>query len=157
MKAVLTLPRGLRARSEEGKRVVLVKMTDGRRHGGLGRGGTEPALVGGDARSPAYSSIHEYLAPALIGHDIFDIAGPHAKMNTELAPGLDPGQPIAKAAIDVAVHDLICRRLGIPLQSLARRKARDRVKLARLVSAPTRKRRRGSRSRASPRATTASR
>ena len=104
------------------------------------------------------TSIRHYLAPAVIGHDLFDIAGLHAKMNTELAVGLDPGQPIAKCAIDLAVHDLIGKRLGITLQSWLGAKRADSVPLARLVSG--RHARRGgaaSRKRRSPRASAASR
>jgi muconate cycloisomerase len=71
----------------------------------------------------------------VIGHDAFDVAGLHERMNTELAPGLDPGQPIAKNAIDVACHDMICRKLGINLQSWLGAKRQDHVRLARLVSA----------------------
>ena len=77
------------------------------------------------------------LAPALLGHDIFDIAGAHAKMNTELASGMDPGQPIAKCALDVALHDLVCRRLGIALHQWLGAKRLDRIRLARLISAAT--------------------
>jgi len=56
-------------------------------------------------------------------------------MNQELAPMFDPGQPIAKNAIDIAAHDLICRRLGIPLQSWFGAARADSISLARLVSA----------------------
>jgi muconate cycloisomerase len=72
----------------------------------------------------------------VIGRDAFDIAGLHAAMNKELAPGLDPGQPVAKNGIDVAVHDMICRKLGIPLQAWLGTRQSDRVDLARLISAP---------------------
>jgi len=74
--------------------------------------------------------------PALLGRDPFDIAGLHAAMNTELAPGLDPGQPIAKAALDLAAHDLVCNKLGINLQSWLGAKGADRIELSWLVSAP---------------------
>jgi muconate cycloisomerase len=63
-------------------------------------------------------------------------------MNRELAAGLDPGQPIAKCAIDVAVHDLIGHRLGIPLQSWLGAKRTRPITLSRLISAahvPTRR------------------
>jgi muconate cycloisomerase len=68
---------------------------------------------------------------------VFDIAGVHARMNQELAVGLDPGQPIAKCAIDLALHDLIGKRLGISVQSWLGAKRADSVGLARLVSAAT--------------------
>jgi L-Ala-D/L-Glu epimerase len=134
MKAVLTLPRGPSRTLAEGKRVALVKMTDADGNVGWGEAGPSRRWSAETLES-CLSSIREYLAPALAGHDIFDVAGAHARMNAELATGLDPGQPIAKCAIDLALHDLICRRLGIPLQAWLGAKRADRVRLARLVSA----------------------
>ena len=136
MKAVLTLPRGPSRTLAEGKRIAMVKITDRDGHVGWGESGPSRRWSAETLES-CITSIREYLAPALIGHDVFDIAGAHAKMNQELATGLDPGQPIAKCAIDVALHDLACRRLGIPLQAWLGAKRVDRVKLARLVSAAT--------------------
>lgn len=136
MKAVLTLPRGPSRTLEEGKRVVLVKMTDADGNVGWGEAGPSRRWSAETLES-CTTTIREYLAPVLLKHDVFDIAGAHAKMNTELASGLDPGQPVAKAALDVALHDLVCRRLGIPLQAWLGAKRLDRVKLARLVSAAT--------------------
>jgi L-Ala-D/L-Glu epimerase len=135
-KGVLTLPRGPSRTIAEGKRIVVVKMTDQDGNVGWGEAGPSRRWSAETTESCA-SSIREYLAPALIGHDIFDIAGAHARMNLEVAPGLDPGQPIAKCALDVAMHDLVCRRLGISLQSWLGAKRLDRVRLARLVSAAT--------------------
>jgi muconate cycloisomerase len=134
MKAVLTLPRGPSRTIAEGKRIALVKLTDRDGHVGWGEAGPSRRWSAETLESCA-SSIREYLAPALIGHEVFDIAGAHAKMNVELATGLDPGQPVAKAALDVALHDLVCRRLGIPLYAWLGAKRADRVPLARLVSA----------------------
>jgi muconate cycloisomerase len=135
-KAVLTLPRGPSRTLAEGKRIVMVKMTDQDGNVGWGEAGPSRRWSAETTESCA-SSIREYLGPALIGHDIFDIAGAHARMNQELATGMDPGQPIAKCALDLALHDLVCRRLGISLQSWLGAKRLDRVRLARLVSAAT--------------------
>jgi L-alanine-DL-glutamate epimerase-like enolase superfamily enzyme len=135
-KAVLTLPRGPSRTLAEGKRLVLVRVVDEDGHVGWGEAGPSRRWSAETVESCA-TSIREYLAPALIGHDIFDIAGAHQRMNTELACGLDPGQPIAKCALDVAIHDLVCRRLGIPLHQWLGSRRLDRVRLARLVSAAT--------------------
>jgi muconate cycloisomerase len=135
-KAVLTLPRGPSRTIAEGKRIVMVKMTDRDGHVGWGESGPSRRWSAETVESCA-STIREYLAPALLGHDIFDIAGAHAKMNTELASGMDPGQPIAKCALDLALHDLVCRRLGIALHQWLGAKRLDRIRLARLISAAT--------------------
>ena len=136
MKGVLTLPRGPSRTLEEGKRVALVKMTDSDGNVGWGEAGPSRRWSAETLES-CVSSLRQYLAPAVIGHDLFDIAGLHARMNQELAVGMDPGQPIAKCAIDLAVHDLIGKRLGIPVQSWLGAKRVDSVPLARLVSAAT--------------------
>ena len=136
LKAVLTLPRGASRTLDEGKRIALVKITD--TDGNVGWGEAGPSRRwSAETLESCVSSIRNYLAPVVIGHDVFDIAGLHAKMNQELAVGMDPGQPIAKCAIDLAVHDLVCKRLGINLQSWLGAKRADSVPLARLVSAAT--------------------
>jgi len=136
IRAVLTLPRGPSRSLEEGKRLALVKVTDQDGHVGWGEAGPSRRWSAETLES-CVTSIRQYLAPAVIGHDIFDIAGLHARMNQELAVGLDPGQPIAKCALDLAVHDLIGKRLGITVQSWLGAKRADSVTLARLVSAAT--------------------
>jgi L-alanine-DL-glutamate epimerase-like enolase superfamily enzyme len=136
MKAVLTLPRGPSRTLDEGKRVALVKVTDTDGNFGWGEAGPSRRWSAETLES-CVSSIRQYLAPAVLGHDVFDLAGLHGRMNQELASGLDPGQPIAKCAIDLAVHDLIGKRLGISVQSWLGAKRADAVPLARLVSAAT--------------------
>jgi L-alanine-DL-glutamate epimerase-like enolase superfamily enzyme len=64
----------------------------------------------------AVSTIRRYLAPAVIGHDVSDRAGLHAKMNAAIGRGTSTGQPIAKSALDLAVHDLAAKRAGLPLR-----------------------------------------
>ncbi len=135
LKALSRLSRGVPRTMEEGKRVILVKMTADDGTVGWGEAGPSRRWSAETTHS-CYTTIKEYLAPALLGRDPFDIAGLHAAMNTELAPGLDAGQPIAKAALDLAVHDLVCKRLGIPLQDWFGAKGADRIELSYLVSAP---------------------
>jgi muconate cycloisomerase len=135
LKAVATLSRGVSRTIEEGKQLILVKMTAD--DGSVGWGEAGPSRRwSAETTHSCHTSIKHYLAPALVGRDPFDIAGLHAAMNTELAPGLDPGQPIAKAALDLAAHDLVCSKLGINLQSWLGAKGADRIELSWLVSAP---------------------
>ena len=135
LKAVATLSRGVSRTIEEGKQLVLVKMTADDGTVGWGEAGPSRRWSAETVHSCA-TSIRHVLSPALIGRDPFDIAGLHAAMNTELAPGLDPGQPVAKAALDLAAHDLVCRKLGINLQTWLGAKGADRIELSWLVSAP---------------------
>ncbi len=134
LKAVVTLARGVSRTLEEGKQLVLVKMTG--EDGTVGWGEAGPSRRwSAETTHSTYTTIKHYLAPVLIGRDATDIAGAHDAMNTELAPGLDPGQPIAKAAVDHALHDLVCKSLGINLQTWLGAKRLDRIPLAYLVSA----------------------
>jgi L-alanine-DL-glutamate epimerase-like enolase superfamily enzyme len=64
----------------------------------------------------AVTTIRRYLAPAVIGHDVCDRAGLHAKMNAAIGRGTSTGQPIAKSALDLAIHDLAAKRAGLPLR-----------------------------------------
>jgi len=135
LKAVVTLSRGVSRTIGEGKQLVLVKMTADDGTVGWGEAGPSRRWSAETTHS-CFTSIKHYLAPVLIGRDPFDIAGLHAAMDGELAPGLDPGQPVAKAALDLAAHDLVCRKLGINLQSWLGAKGADRIELSWLVSAP---------------------
>ena len=136
LRGVLTLPKGASRSLEEGKRVALVKMTGD--DGTVGWGEAGPSRRwSAETLESCVTAIRSYLSPAVIGMDAFDIAGLHESMNREIAPGLDPGQPIAKNAIDVAAHDMICRKLGITLQSWLGTKRQDHVRIARLISAAT--------------------
>ena len=140
LKAVLTLPRGPSRTLEEGKRIAVVKITAD--DGTVGWGEAGPSRRwSAETLESCVSSIRLYLAPVLIGHEVEDIAGLHAKMNRELATGMDAGQPVAKAGIDIAVHDLVCKKRGIPLDNFFRegrgQKPARSIALSRLVSAAT--------------------
>ncbi len=69
------------------------------------------------------TTIRNYLAPVLIGHHVFDITGVHRIMNQSIAPGFGTGQPMAKAGIDIALHDLYGRITNRSLPEIWGRKA----------------------------------
>ncbi len=58
------------------------------------------------------AAIERYLAPVLIGGNPFDIDGAHRAMNRAISPSFSTGMPIAKAGIDLALHDLAGRLRG---------------------------------------------
>ncbi len=76
------------------------------------------------------STLRDYLAPALIGHDASDIAGAHDKMRKAISPSFSTGMPIAKAGIDLALHDLWSKREGKPLAALWGRKPLPAITLS---------------------------
>lgn len=75
-------------------------------------------------------ALRDYLAPALTGRDPLDIAGAHAAMNRAIAPSFSTGMPIAKAGVDLALHDLWGKLAGKSLPELWGRKPLERVVLS---------------------------
>ena len=77
LKATARLSRGVPRTIEEGKRVILVKMTAD--DGTVGWGEAGPSRRwSAETTESCHSSIKHYLAPVLIGRDPFDLAGLHA-------------------------------------------------------------------------------
>jgi muconate cycloisomerase len=81
------------------------------------------------------TTIRHYLAPALKGLPAWDIDAVHRSMERTINPGATVGQPLAKSGIDVALHDLLARTLGVPLYVLLGGKRLDAIKLSYVVSA----------------------
>ncbi len=71
------------------------------------------------------TTIENYLAPALIGLPADDFPEVRAIMDREIAPGITVGQPVAKSGIDMALHDITAKAIGL---SLHRYFGADRVK-----------------------------
>jgi L-alanine-DL-glutamate epimerase-like enolase superfamily enzyme len=78
----------------------------------------------------AATALEHYLAPALIGREASDIPGAHAAMNRAIAPSFSTGMPIAKAGIDLALHDLVGRTQRKSLPELWGRTPLPRVTLS---------------------------
>jgi len=69
-----------------------------------------------------------FLAPRLVGRLVEDLADLIDSTDATLA-----GQHTVKAAIDMALHDLLARRSGVPLHTLLGGKLRERVALSRIL------------------------
>ncbi|PTX64894.1 muconate cycloisomerase [Melghirimyces profundicolus] len=80
------------------------------------------------------STIRNYFAPRLIGMKVQDLQSVHRMMNGEIKGGVNTGQPIAKAAVDTALHDLIGRRENKTLPGLWMAPDRDFIHLSWLIS-----------------------
>lgn len=68
--------------------------------------------------------IERHLFPAIEGMDPFDIDLIHTKMELAIR-----GYPYAKAAIDIALHDIMGKSIGKPIYQLLGGKNRDRIPL----------------------------
>jgi muconate cycloisomerase len=81
-----------------------------------------------------YWTIKRYLRPVALGRPAWDLDGLHRVMDRAILPGFSKGQPIAKAGLDEAVHDLLARSLGVPVYQLLGGKRRDTIELGWIVS-----------------------
>lgn len=76
------------------------------------------------------STIRVHLAPVLIGRDPFDIEGIRVVMDQAIAPSFSTGQPICKAGVDLALHDLNGKLRGRPAAAAWNKKGSDRITLS---------------------------
>ena len=113
-----------------GRYVILKLQTD---QGILGLGeATVLPMWGGDhmryfGESPG-TTVHivtDYLVPAIVGQDPFDIEAIHAIMDRTVK-----GYPYAKAAIDMALYDIMGKALGVPAYRLLGGLSRPEARLA---------------------------
>lgn len=109
---------------------ILVKLTASEGESGWGEGRPLPQWSYETAES-IYTTIRDYLAPAISGLEITDRQGLHKRMHSVIGRGPSTGSPIAKAILDMALHDLCARSAGLPLRSyLGGESAAQRVELS---------------------------
>ena len=90
----------------------------------------------------AETTLRDYLAPAVLGADPRDLDDVHARMERAIRPSFSVGQPIAKAAIDLACYDLWGKQVNKPVTSLLpggslTGKTASEVRLSWTVQSPT--------------------
>lgn len=83
------------------------------------------------------TTIDRYLAPAVLGRPCWDLDGLTTAFDRAINRGFTIGSPLAKAAVDMALHDLLGRALGVPVSTLWGRRRRDRITLGWMVSGQT--------------------
>ena len=76
----------------------------------------------GESPGTARHVIERYLAPAVAGCEIGNLAELHQRMDAAIK-----GHPYAKAAMDIAAYDLAGRTLGLPVHALLGGKVRDAI------------------------------
>jgi muconate cycloisomerase len=69
--------------------------------------------------------VHDYLIPRLAGADPMNVGSAHGFMDEVVK-----GHPYAKAAVDVALHDITGKALGVPVYVLLGGAHRDRIEVA---------------------------
>jgi muconate cycloisomerase len=101
---------------------VLVRIESDNGVVGWGEAAAAPTMTGETVES--MTAAVAYLAPVLIGRLAEDIAGAATAMSGRMY-----GNTGAKAAIEIALHDLVGRATGRPAHALLGEKRRDRVPL----------------------------
>lgn len=64
------------------------------------------------------TTISNYIAPLLTGRPVPDPGTLHRTMDAAIAPSFNTGQPIAKAGVDIALHDLLGKLAGKSIPEL---------------------------------------
>ena len=96
---------------------VIVRLTDENGMQGCGQAVPVASWTYETPESVA-STLRLYLAPAVLGADPSNLAEVHARMEQAIRPSFSVGQPLAKAAIDLACHDLWGKVAGKPVCDL---------------------------------------
>ena len=94
---------------------------------GYGEVGVRAALIGGPVESLC-PVVERYLAPHLLGRDPFDLEG-----NVQLMDKAVRGFLFAKAAMDIALHDVCAKSLGIPMNRLFGGAVRQQISVTGVV------------------------
>lgn len=135
MKRNFLISGGSVGRADQGAPHVYVRVVDDQ--GGEGWGEARPShRWSAETLESVVTTLRRYIAPALTGVEAADLQRVHQIMNREIKGGLDAGQPIAKAAVDMALHDLIGKRRGLCLSGLWLASFRDTLRLSYLISTP---------------------
>ena len=96
---------------------MLVRLTDAEGRTGWGQAVPVPSWTY-ETVETVMTTLRHYLAPLVLGRDPADFAGLHAAMNHAIRPAFSTGQPLCKAALDLACHDLVGKQRGVPVWKL---------------------------------------
>jgi L-alanine-DL-glutamate epimerase-like enolase superfamily enzyme len=83
------------------------------------------------------STLRHYLALSILGAEPSDLAAIHARMDRAIRPSFSVGQPLCKAAVDLACYDLWGRVTDRSASELLGGATARQVKLSWTVQAPT--------------------
>lgn len=115
---------------------VLVRLTD--EDGVQGWGQSVPVETWTyETAESVETTLRHYLAPAVLGADPSDIVDVHARMERAIRPSFSIGQPLCKAAVDLACHDLWGNQTGRSVSALLGGRRVDTISLSWTINAPT--------------------
>ncbi|CCQ95808.1 hypothetical protein CULT_300031 [[Clostridium] ultunense Esp] len=117
MKKAFHIAKGMVGNPNLGAPHVYVSLTD--EEGRIGWGEARPSPKWSDeTQESIFFSIKNYFKPILIGEEPINIKKIYEKMDREIAPRLGYGQPMAKAAVEMALLDLIGKQTELPVSTM---------------------------------------
>jgi muconate cycloisomerase len=132
-KAVFVLAGGVAGTAGARSARILVKVTADDGTSGWGEATPTPRWTY-ETTETIVSTLRGYLAPAVIGLPAWDLDGVHRAMERAINPATTMGSPLAKSAVDVALHDLVARSRGIPVYQLLGRRRRAECDLTWMIT-----------------------
>jgi muconate cycloisomerase len=96
---------------------VLVRLTDASGRHGWGQAVPVPSWTY-ETVGTVLSTLGQELAPLALGREPADLDGFHAAMEAAIRPAFSTGQPLCKAALDLAFHDLAGKQRDVPASTL---------------------------------------
>ena len=116
-KSVFVLAGGVAGSTNVLSHRVLVKLTTDSGAVGWGEATPTPRWTY-ETTETIVSTLKRYLEPAVKGIEVWNFDALHRAMDRAISPGVTPGSPLAKSAIDVAAHDALGHALNVPVVAL---------------------------------------
>lgn len=114
---------------------VLIRLTD--EDGSQGWGQAVPTHTWTyETVETVETTLTGYLAEAILGADAEEIDDVHARMNQTIRPAFSVGQPLCKAAVDLACYDLVGKRTHRTASEILGGKRTDALTLSWTVASP---------------------
>ena len=115
LKATFTFASGSAGKAGDGAPHIFVRVRDD--DGAEGWGEARP-VPGWSYETPdsVVTTLRKHITPALQDMPVTDLHGMHQRLHRALGRGPAMGQPIARSAIDMALHDLLARRAGVTMR-----------------------------------------
>jgi L-alanine-DL-glutamate epimerase-like enolase superfamily enzyme len=118
------------------RRSIVVRLTD--ENGVQGWGQSVPIETWTyETVETAETTLRHYLAPAVLGGEPSDLAAIHERMDRAIRPSFSVGQPLCKAAVDLACYDLWGKATGRGVSAVLGGTRQRHVKLSWTIQSPT--------------------
>src|SRR5262249_1181405 len=115
---------------------ILVRLTD--ENGVQGWGQSVPVETWTyETVETVEATLRHYLAPVILGAEPSDLAAIHERMDRAIRPSFSVGQPVCKAAVDLACYDLWGKQTNRSVSEILGGARQKQVKLSWTIQSPT--------------------